>query len=493
MRRTKSNEYDAVIVGSGPNGLAAAITSAQAGLKTVLFEARHEPGGGLSSAELTLPGFVHDVCSAIHPMAVHSPFFSQHPLESFGLEWVFPKLSLAHPLEDEPAAFLSSSIAETAASLSGDAEAYKRLIEPVVRTLPSLLDDILGPMTKLPNNVLPLAHFGARALLPSAVLTRTLFRSEQARTLWAGLAAHSVLPLNAPASSAIALVLGAAAHHKGWPFPKGGSAVFANALTAYFKSLGGEIVCDTPVSSLSDLPEASITLLDIGPKQLLGLASDDLPAAYRSWLERYEYAAGVFKVDYALDGPIPWKDGVCSKAGTVHLGGSLKEIEASERGIYVNRHSDTPFVILAQQSLFDETRAPEGKHTCWAYCHVPNGSTVDMTDAIERQIERFAPGFKDIILARKTMTTSQLERFNPNFVGGDVNGGKAGLWQLLARPTPRLNPYRTPLKSVYLCSASTPPGGGVHGMCGFHAAETALRDAFGEVSTGRQPMLLEAA
>lgn len=493
MHRSKSSEYDAVIVGAGPNGLAAAITLAQTGLKTVVFEARREPGGGLSSAELTLPGFVHDICSAIHPMAVHSPFFSKLPLESFGLDWVFPQLSLAHPLENASASYLSTSVSDSAASLGGDAEVYKNLIEPVSRTFPDLLESILGPLLRFPKNSLPLTHFGSRALWSGSTLAKMLFKEEQARTLWAGLAAHSVLPLNAPASSAIALVLGAASHNKGWAFPKGGSAALARALSAYLKSLGGEIVCNSPIQNLSELPMTPIIMFDVGPQQFIKLIDEPLPKNYRVWLESYNYAAGVFKIDYALGGPIPWVDPTCSKAGTIHLGGSLEEIEYSEQAIYAERHSDEPFVILAQQSLFDETRAPEGKHTCWAYCHVPNGSGVDMTEEIERQIERFAPGFKEVVLARRTMTTTQLERFNPNFVGGDVNGGKADLWQLLARPTPQLNPYKTPLEGMYLCSASTPPGGGVHGMCGFHAAKAALNDFSAEVIWSKQSKVIKAA
>ena len=470
----KSTDYDAVIVGSGPNGLAAAIVLAQEGRSVLLLEARDTVGGGMRSGEITLPGFVHDICSAIHPLGMGSPLFSKLPLAEFGLEWIQPGLPLAHPLDDGTAVALHRSLDETAATLGGDGKAWKRLVGPLVADWERLAPIILGPLPT-PGQALTLTPFGLRALWPAKRLAQVLFRQPGARGMFAGLAAHALLPLEDVLTASFGVVLGVLAHAIGWPLPAGGSQRIANALAAYLRSLGGEIVTGCDVASLGSLPSSSAVLLDISPKAFLRLAGDLLPPGYRRQLEGYRYGPGVFKVDYALSGPVPWRAEACRGAGTVHLGGTLPEIAAAERAVHKGQHPERPYVLVAQQSLFDPSRAPAGQHTLWAYCHVPNGSTVDRTAAIEAQIERFAPGFHDLILARHTTHTAQLEAYNPNYVGGDINNGVQDLRQLWSRPTLQRNPYHTPLPGVYLCSSATPPGGGVHGMCGFHAAKAALK------------------
>jgi phytoene dehydrogenase-like protein len=473
--------YDAVIVGSGPNGLSAAITLQQAGLQTLLLEAKPTIGGGMRSAELTLPGFVHDVCSAIHPLALGSPFFSQLPLANFGLEFITPPIAAAHPFDrsvgtDGSAALLTGSVNETARLLGADAQAYHDLLAPLVQDWPVLAPDLLGPL-RFPKHPFKLARFGLDALPPITHLAKR-FQTKEGRGLLAGMAAHSIQPLTNLATSAIALVLLTLGHQYGWPIPKGGSQSIANALARYYESLGGQIETNRPVRSLTDLPSARAVLLDVTPRQLLQIAGDKLSSLYRWQLNRYRYGPGVFKIDWALNGPIPFTNPDAQQAGTVHLGNTLEEITAAEQATYTGHHPERPFVLLAQQSRFDASRAPAGKHTAWAYCHVPNGSTIDMTEGIERQVERFAPGFRDLILARHTMNTAQIETYNPNYVGGDINGGIQDIWQLYTRPVVTLSPYQTGAKGVYLCSSATPPGGGVHGMCGYHAACTALRDCF---------------
>ena len=465
---------DAVVVGSGPNGLAAAIVLARAGLSVRVLEAADSVGGGARSAELTLPGFVHDVCSAIHPLGIASPLFRTLPLAEHGLEWVEPPAALAHPFDNGTAVLLERSADAGVRSLGRDAERWRSIFAPLARNADQLLEDALAPL-RLPAHPLLLARFGARAALPAATAARLAFGEARARGVFAGLAAHSMLPLSRPPSAAFGLVLGLLAHAVGWPFPRGGSQRLSDALASYLHSLGGEIETGRQVESLAELGDARAVLLDVTPRGLLALAGDRLPLRYRRRLERYRYGPGVFKLDWALDGPIPWLAEECTRAGTVHLGATLEEIAASEAAPMRGEIAERPYVLLAQQSLFDPTRAPAGRHTAWAYCHVPNGSDVDMTEPIERQVERFAPGFRERILARSALGPADLERYNANYVGGDINGGAATLTQLFTRPVARLSPYTTPLPGVFLCSSSTPPGGGVHGMCGHHAAQAVLR------------------
>jgi phytoene dehydrogenase-like protein len=466
--------YDAVVVGSGPNGLAAAITLARAGRSVLVFEAASTVGGGARSAELTLPGFIHDVCSAVHPLAAASPFFRSLSLAEHGLEFIQPPVPLAHPFDDGTAALLERTIRATGETLGRDAARYRRLMRPLVSDWPLLEQTLLEPL-HVPRHPLALARFGRRAHRSACGLATSLFAGARARGLFAGLAAHSTVPLERMPSAAFGLVLGISGHAVGWPFPRGGAQRIADALASYLHSLGGEIMTGRRVASIDELPPAGVTLCDVTPRQLLQLAGHRLPAGYRRQLARYAYGPGAFKVDWALAGPIPWRAPECGRAGTVHLGGTLEEIAASERAACAGQHSDRPFVLLTQPSLFDPTRAPAGKHTAWAYCHVPHGSTCDMTEQVEMQVERFAPGFRDRVLARHVMSPAALERHNPNLVGGDIGGGANSLRQLFVRPSLRL--YSTPVKGLYVCSSSTPPGGGVHGMCGHAAARRALREA----------------
>ncbi len=476
MSRQDKTEFDAVVVGSGPNGLAAGITLQQKGLSVLLLEAKDTIGGGLRSAELTLPGYVHDICSAIHPLAAGSPFFSTLPLTDHGLEYIYPDVAAAHPFDNGQAVILKGSIAETARLLGRDERAYMRLMSPLVEDWPSIAPDVLGPL-HFPKSPLAMARFGLKAL-PSASFTARSFHTKELRGLWAGMAAHAILPLSQVTTSAIALVLMIAGHRKGWPLPGRGSSSIADALASYFISLGGKIETGIYVRSLKDLPTSKAVLLDLTPRQLLRLAGHQWSPLYQRQLEKYRYGSGVFKVDWALDGRIPFTAAGCRQAGTVHIGNTLEEIAEAELLTWKGGHPDKPFVLLAQQSAFDPSRAPSGKHTAWAYCHVPNGSGKDMTEAIERQVERFAPGFRDLILARHVMNTAQLEEYNANYIGGDISGGAIDWRQLFTRPALRSSPYRTSEKGIYICSSSTPPGGGVHGMCGYHAAQRAWKDIF---------------
>jgi len=471
--------YDAIVVGSGPNGLSAAIVLARAGLSVLVREANPTIGGGARSSQLTLPGFLHDVGSAVHPMALASPFFSSLPLGDYGLEWIDPPVPLAHPFADSEPALLERAVEATALSVSPDGGAYSRLLAPLVSDWKKLVPEILGPVLHFPSRPLALAGFGMKALWPASALARTAFRGNRARALFAGLAAHAIVPLQQPATSAIGLVLATAGHVCGWPIPRGGSQRIADALASYFRSLGGVIETDAQVDDLDSLPSARAVLLNLTPRQVMKVAAKKLPPNYLRALSRFNYGPGIFKIDWALSQPIPWTYPECMRTATVHIGGTLEEIEAAEKCPWVGQHSAKPFTLLAQQSLFDAGRAPLGQHTGWAYCHVPNGSTQDMTEAIERQVERFAPGFRDIILARSTSNGVQLERSNANLVGGDIGGGANNLGQVIARPVLAVDPYRMPAQGLYLCSSSTPPGGGVHGMCGYHAARSALRNTFG--------------
>jgi len=473
---TEKIEYDAVIVGSGPNGLAAAITMRQAGLSVLLIEGKDTIGGGLRTAELTLPGFKHDVCSAIHPMAVASPFFASLPLKDFGMEFIQPGLAAAHPFDDGSAAILSQSLQQTASSLGRDEQAYLDLMGSLVENWEKLVGNILSPL-RFPKHPLLLAGFGLKALQSAEMLSKR-FATEKAKGLLAGMAAHSIQPLTNLATGAIAMVLSAVGHVHGWPVPKGGSQTVADALSAYYVSIGGQIQTGRMIASLDELPKAKTILFDLTPKQLLNIAGDKFSGLYKWQLEHYRYGMGVFKIDWALSSPIPFTALECREAGTVHIGNTFAEIAAGEKSSSNNHQAEKPFVLLAQPSVFDSSRAPEGKHTAWAYCHVPNGSQQDMTAAIEDQVERFAPGFKDTILAKHTMNTSEVEAYNPNYIGGDINGGIIDLAQLYTRPALRLSPYRTSEKGIYICSSSTPPGGGVHGMCGYYAAKKALHDIF---------------
>jgi phytoene dehydrogenase-like protein len=473
-----SNEYDAVVVGSGPNGLAAAITLARAGRSVLVCEGSATIGGGARSAELTLPGFVHDVCSAVHPLAAGSPFFKTLPLQRFGLEWIQPQIPLAHPLDDGSAACLYKALDLTAQQFGRDSRAYRKLMEPLARKWEDLATEFLQPVLHLPRHPVTLMRFGIPAICPASFLAKMLFRHESARALFAGIAAHSFLPLEAPVTSAFALVLGLAGHAVGWPIPRGGSQQISNALAGYLGELGGKIELNHRIENLNQLPPSRAVLLDISVWELLRIAGTRLPRRYRQRLESFRHAPGIFKIDYALGSPIPWKAEACHRAGTIHLGGGIDEIAATEREVSDGRIPERPFVLVAQQSLFDETRAPRGQHALWAYCHVPFNCDVDMSDRIESQVERFAPGFRDCILARHKMSAADLARSNPNLTGGDICGGAANLMQLVARPVFSATPYRTALPGVYLCSASTPPGGGVHGMCGYHAARVALHDRF---------------
>jgi phytoene dehydrogenase-like protein len=466
--------YDAVVVGAGPNGLAAAVELARNGRSVAVLEADDAIGGGTRSAELTLPGFVHDLGSAIHPLGYASPFFGTLPLKEHGLEWVHPTAPLAHPFDDGSAVVLERSVEETARSLGPDDNAYRRLMSGIAEDTDNILSAFLG-RPRLIRHPLAFAATGVRSFRSARGLAEDLFEGEKAKGLFAGNAAHSFLPMEQPLSAMFGLVLGTLGHAVGWPFPKGGAQKLADALGSYLLSLGGEVYTGFRVRSVEELPYARAVVFDVTPRQLLEIAGDHFTERYRNALKRYRYGPGVFKVDFALNGPVPWEDEACLRAGTVHLGATLEDISIGEAAVARGEQPERPFVLLAQQSLFDGTRAPEGKHTVWAYCHVPNGSGFDMTGRIEAQIERFAPGFRERILARSAMGPAALERWNPNLVGGDINGGYMDLRQLFARPMPRLNPYSTSAPGLYVCSSSTPPGGGVHGMGGFLAAKAALR------------------
>ena len=468
-------EAEVVVVGAGPNGLSAAVALARAGCRVTVFEAEDHIGGGTRTEELTLPGFRHDVCSAVHPMAASSPFFRQLPLAEHGLEWIHPPVLLAHPFDDGTAAVLLRSIPDTAAQFGADERAYRRLMDPFVENWEALLREALAPPLHVPRHPLLLARLGVLGLQPAQTLTRRRFETDRARALLVGIASHTLLPMNWSPSAAYAIVLAVAGHGAGWPVARGGSQAVTNALAGLLRSHGGRIETGAPVDDVDALPAADAVLLDLTVRQVLAVAGHHLPVRYRRHLERFRYGPGVFKMDWALSEPIPWTAETCRRAGTLHLGGSSAEVVRSAEAAWEGRYDEQPFIILAQQSLFDSSRAPNGQHTAWGYCHVPHGSTRDMTEPIERQIERFAPGFRDTILARSTLNTRQLQKHNANLIGGDINGGAQDLMQFLFRPVPSWDPYATPARGLYICSSSTPPGGAVHGMCGYHAAQSALR------------------
>jgi len=471
--------YDAVIVGSGPNGLAAAVTLARAGRSVLVLEGKETVGGGMRTLDYNLPGFRHDVCSAVHPLGVGSPFFRDLPLHDHGLEWVFPTLPLVHLLDDRAVA-LHRSVDHTAEGLGRDGDAYRRLFSPLVRDWQALLDEFLGPLG-LPGRPLLMARFGLKAIQPATLLARRTFATPEAQALFAGMAAHITLPLEDVTTAAGGLMLGMLAHAIGWPVARGGSQSIATALANYLRALGGEIETGLWVRSMRDIPASRAVLFDVTPRQLLDITGDALPSGYRKRLAGYRYGQGVFKIDWALSEPIPWRAADARRTGTLHIGGTLEEIASGERIIWDGQLPESPYILFAQPSLFDRTRVPDGNstaQTAWAYCHVPRGSTVDMTGIIEREIERHAPGFRDCILARHTINAAEYETYNPNYMGGDINGGVQDWRQLFTRPVARLDPYSTPNPRLYLCSSSTPPGGGVHGMCGYHAAQSALRRRF---------------
>lgn len=466
---------DAIVVGAGPNGLAAAIEIARAGRSVVVYEAGSTVGGGTRSAELTEPGFVHDICSAVHPLLLASPFFKSLDLRALGIDVVHPEIPFAHPLPDGSAAVVHRSIAMTAAGLGPDGKAYASLMDPLVRNAEAIVSEVLGP-ARIPRHPIALARFGLGAIRSAQGLARR-FDGDRARALIAGVAAHSMLPLTKPPTGGVALLLTLLAHAVGWPFVRGGSQKIADGLARHLQDLGGEIVTDHAVERLADLPRSAAFLFDVTPRQLVAIAGAELPTRYRRALNRFRYGPGVFKIDWALSEPVPWKAEECRAAGTIHVGGPFEAVAASEGASASGRVPPDPYVLLAQPSVADDTRAPSGRQALWAYCHVPSGSTTDMTAAVEDQIERFAPGFRDTVIGRATRTATEIHAYNANYIGGDINGGVQDLRQHFARPVPRLSPYSTPNRRIFLCSSSTPPGGGVHGMCGQFAARAALRRA----------------
>lgn len=466
-------EYDAVVVGSGPNGLMAAVTMAMRGRKVLVIEAQQRPGGGTRSEQLTTPGTIHDVCSTIHPLGVASPAFRALPLSDHGLEWIHPDIPAAHPLDGGRAALLHQSVAMTARTLGDDAEAYRRLMTPLVRQ--DLVDSLLAPIA-LPHAPVPLARFGLVGVRSLEGLVNGRFATDEGKALLAGLAAHSMLSLRSPITAAYGLMLGLLGHLVGWPMAKGGSQAITDSLISLLEAHGGSVECGRPIASLEEIPGAPVVMLDLTPRQFVAIAGDRMPPRYRRRLERFRYGTGVWKVDWLLDGPVPWTNLDIARSATVHIGGTAHEVIEAEEAVQEGRDPERPYVLFVQTSLFDRSRVPNGGETAWAYCHTPSGSTFDMTERIEAQVERFAPGFRDRIVERNVMGPAAMERHNANYIGGDINGGVADLRQFLARPVPSLSPWSTPIPGVYLCSSSTPPGGGVHGMCGLQAANAALKE-----------------
>ncbi len=477
MNKTKNPEFDAVVVGSGPNGLSAAIRLAQEGLSVKVIEAEDTIGGGTRTKELTEPGFHHDVCSAVHPTAVASPFLSTLPLDQYGLEWIHPEVGAAHPLENGEAVLGYRSLEKTLEGLGQDAKSYERLFKDFVNVWDSLRNDLFGTLRN-PQNPLTMARFGWYGMFSTTHLANSLFKTKEAKAFFAGMAAHSIIPLEKAFSASFGLVLSITLHAVGWPIAKGGSSKITTSMAEYFKSLGGVIETGNRITKLAEVPKAKAVLFDLTPHQIAQICADDLPDAFKKRYENYTYGPGCFKIDIALSEPVPWLNEGCGKAGTVHLGGTLEELAHSERETWKGNYAEKPYVLLSQPSLFDDTRAPEGKHTLWAYCHVPNGSDRDCTEDILNQIERYAPGFRDTIISYNTMNARQMNAYNENYIGGDINGGAQFFKQLVGRPIIKWNPYTLPIDGVYICSSSTPPGGGVHGMSGYHAATSALKSEF---------------
>ncbi|MEX2605064.1 MAG: NAD(P)/FAD-dependent oxidoreductase [Gracilimonas sp.] len=473
-----NTEFDAVVVGSGPNGLSAAVRLSQKGLKVLVLEAKSTVGGGTRTEELTEPGFYHDVCAAVLPTTISSPYLKTLALDRFGLEFIHPEIPFVHPFEDGDAIAIYRSLDKTIDQLGEDGTNYQRLYGSIVKNWDALSEDIFGSL-RIPKHPLKMARFGWYGAFSAKHLSNSLFNMPKTKAMFAGCAAHSIVPLNKAFTSSFGLVLGAAAHTVGWPVAKGGTGSVSKALTTLLKSLGGTIQTNYPVHSLSDIPPAKTILFDLTPHQIVQIVGNQLPLSYKNALRNYKYGPGSFKMDWALSEPVPWSNEQCRKTGTLHLGGSFNEIAASEQAVWDGNHAEKPYVLVSQPSLFDDTRAPNGKHTLWAYCHVPNGSEQDMTEVIETQIERFAPGFRDTIISRKSINAQAYQNYNANYVGGDINGGAQFFRQLFGRPVFKWNPYKIPDNAMYICSASTPPGGGVHGMPGYHAAQSALKNEFG--------------
>jgi len=468
------SEFDAIVVGSGPNGIAAAITLAEQGASVHLIEGNDEIGGGTRTSELTLPGYLHDVCSAIHPLGELSPFFRTLPLEEHGLKWISSPIPLVHPLDNGKAVWVERSVSATASNLGSDRKGYERIMQPFVDNIDELIYELLKPIG-FPKSPFLMSKYFAQGLLPASVYAKIMFKSGKARALFAGMAAHSVMPLSRIGTAAFGIMFLATAHAVGWPMAQGGSHSISKAMESYFKQLGGKVTTGWTVDTIEELPKASAYLFDVGPEQILKIAGKRFSQSYIRRLKKFTYGPGVYKIDYALSEPIPWTNSQCRNAATLHLGGSLEEIVESESIPWEMAGSGSSFVLLAQQSLFDTTRSPNGKHTAWAYCHVTNGSSAEMTNIIEDQIERFAPGFRDIVEMKSIMTTRDYQAYNPNYIGGDIIGGANTISQIIGRPTFSRVPYKTADPNIYLCSASTPPGGGVHGMSGYHAAKSALK------------------
>jgi phytoene dehydrogenase-like protein len=472
------SNYDAFVIGSGPNGLAAAIALAQQGLKVKIFESKDSVGGGTRTLELREPGFKHDICSAVHPTAVSSPFFNTLPLSDYGLEWIHPDFPVAHPLEDGEAVIAEKSFENTLERLGADSKNYRKLFKEFVDSWQYLSKDLFGTL-RIPNHPLAMMRFGWYGMFSSNLLSSSFFKLDRTKAYFAGLAAHSILPLENAFTASFGLVLGTTVHSVGWPIAKNGSHSITKALAGFFEFLGGEIELNTHIESLEEFPANKPILFDLTPQQITTIADSKIPDSLKERLLRYNYGPGAFKVDFALSEPVPWLNEECKKAGTLHLGGSMEELAYSEKDVWKGIHSEKPYVLVSQPSVFDETRAPKGKHVLWSYCHVPNGSTEDMEERIINQIERYAPGFRDIIISTSTMTAMDFEKYNPNYIGGDINGGAQNLKQLFGRPLIKWDPYKLPVDHLYICSSSTPPGGGVHGMSGFNAARSVLKNEFG--------------